>query len=76
MLLDRREFCAREEALRLKLEQLNNEHKRVKEVMVSTIFLICIMSNICSCICIFMFKLSDKRLKEATESSIFYYRCL
>ena len=38
MLLDRREFCAREEALRLKLEQLNNEHKRVKEVMVSTIF--------------------------------------
>ena len=38
MLLDRREFCAREESLRLKLEQLNNEHKRVKEVMVSTIF--------------------------------------
>merc|ERR1719500_1213297 len=30
----RREGCAREEALRLKLEQLTIEHKRVKEVMV------------------------------------------
>ena len=35
---ERREGCAREEALGLKLEQLTNEHKRLKEVMVSTNF--------------------------------------
>ena len=35
---ERREGCAREEALRQKLEQLTDEHKRLKEVMVSTNF--------------------------------------
>ena len=33
----RRECSAREENLRLKLERLNEDHKRLKEVMVSTI---------------------------------------
>ena len=37
----RRECSAREESLRLKLERLNEEHKRLKEVMVSTIQLPC-----------------------------------
>ena len=33
----RRECSAKEESLRLKLERLNEDHRRLKEVMVSTI---------------------------------------